>query len=208
MQYTLTNSNLDSWVIENNYNKIVFQDYRTSIKYWSSIFKEDHVKFFKDILLVNDAAQIFKNSFSHPCSLTLVDKDSYALCEEPFSKYLNTVPFIKDIDSLGYERKLVLIDDTFEDAYVDNIFKIKYDAICLNVLSEADLSIQNLENYFMLLKDFGYLYIQVPNEILNIKSINYALQHYFTMLSVKPKSFVSTNSIQSFIYFRKISSLV
>ena len=159
------------------------------------------------VLLVNDADQIFYNSISTPTIATIVDKDSYLFTEFRFKKHLHTNSFINIQDSLGYNRKLTLLDMTFDEALEDGCFKQKYDLIFVNAKTDDDVSLLNIEKYFLLLNDFGFLCIQVEEPIFK-QSVAIRLNHYFSILSDKVRTSNSTGAMCYFLTYRKITNLI
>lgn len=206
-KYHLTVLN-NNWLIECDNYKLNKQDQKTFSKVWTITFSEGVLNT-KDsnILLINDADQIFYSSLRTPANVTLVDVDAYTLCESPFDSHLGTVTFRNAVDSLGYSHKLVLLDDSFEAAFEDDCFKHKYNHICVNVKSFSDLTLENIEKYFLLLEDFGCLFIQTSNDFLTEKTkVN--LDHYFSLLSNKIRTSTAHGNMQIFNSYIKISSLV
>ena len=175
--YQLIQTN-DTWLIESdNGYKLNSQVHKTFHKVWSSNFQDGVLKNAFDVLLINDADQIFYNSLYGPLTVTLVDPDCYKLCEGRFKPTLSTVPFKNVQDSLGYTHKLTLLDMTFQEALEGGCFKQKYNAICINARSADDLSLEKIENYFLMLEDYGCLFVQVSNEVFS-EEVKLNLDHY------------------------------
>lgn len=205
--YQLIQTN-DTWLIESdNGYKLNSQDHKTFHKVWSSNFQDGVLKNASDVLLINDADQIFYNSLYGPLTVTLVDPDCYKLCESRFKSTLSTVPFKNVQDSLGYTHKLTLLDMTFQEALEDGCFKQKYNAICINARSADDLSLEKIENYFLMLEDYGCLFVQVSNEVFS-EEVKLNLDHYFSLLNNKVRTSTAHGNMQTFNSYIKISSLV
>lgn len=205
--YQLIQTN-DTWLIESdNGYKLNSQDHKTFHKVWSSNFQDGVLKNAFDVLLINDADQIFYNSLYGPLTVTLVDPDCYKLCESRFKSTLSTVPFKNVQDSLGYTHKLTLLDMTFQEALEDGCFKQKYNAICINARSADDLSLEKIENYFLMLEDYGCLFVQVSNEVFS-EEVKLNLDHYFSLLNNKVRTSTAHGNMQTFNSYIKISSLV
>lgn len=205
--YQLTHNN-DSWLIESDSGyKLNNQDHKTYHKVWSNNFQEGILKQGYSVLLINDADQIFYNSLYGPLTVTLVDPDCYKLCEGKLKSVLSTVDFKNVVDSLGHSHKLTLLDMSFEEAKEDGCFKHKYNSICVSVKSSSDLSLEKIEQYFLLLEDFGCLFIQIENNLLT-EEIKLNLDHYFSLLNTKIRTSTAHGNMQTFNSYIKISSLV
>lgn len=205
--YQLIQTN-DTWLIESDHGyKLNSQDHKTFHKVWSSNFQDGVLKNGFDVLLINDSDQLFYNSLYGPLTVTLVDPDCYKLCEGRFKSILSTVPFKNVQDSLGYIHKLTLLDMTFQEALEDGCFKQKYNAICINARSPDDLSLEKIENYFLMLEDYGCLFVQVSNEVFS-EEVKVNLDHYFSLLNNKVRTSTAHGNMQTFNSYIKISSLV
>lgn len=205
-EYTIE-INKENWKILGNNYSINQYDYKAYYKIWSQTFKEQLIQNGAPVLLVNDADQIFYNSISTPTIATIVDKDSYLFTESRFKKHLHTNSFINIQDSLGYNRKLTLLDMTFDEALEDGCFKQKYDLIFVNAKTDDDVSLLNIEKCFLLLNDFGFLCIQVEEPIFK-QSVAIRLNHYFSILSDKVRTSNSTGAMCYFLTYRKITNLI
>ena len=96
---------------------------------------------------------------------------------------------------------------SFEEAKEDGCFKHKYNSICVAVKNASDLSLEKIEQYFLLLEDFGCLFIQVANELL-AEDAKLNLDHYFSLLNTKIRTSTAHGNMQTFNSYIKISSLV
>lgn len=158
-------------------------------------------------LLINDGSQIFYNNTPSPGSYTIVDMLAYDYTKNPFKDLLITNSFKNVKDSFGKARKLVLIDESFENAYSDCLYKNKYDIIYVNVKSKGDVSVSNIEKYFNLLNDFGCLFIQQGANLELDTDSETTLDHYFSYLSIRLRS-SSLGISNSFKIYRKIQGLL
>lgn len=206
------NDNKKNWVItEGNTGYTLFaNDYKSFSKTWkevinSCLYTTANTQY--NSLLINDGSQLIYNSIVATGTATIVDPLAYEYTETPYKDVLHTVPFKNLTDTLNKDRKLVLIDDTFNEAYDDCLYKNKYDLIFLNVKSEDDLSLKNIEKYFLLLEDFGCLFIQQGANVEAETLSDTTLEHYFSYLSVRIRSSNTGNS-QSFKVYRKIQGLI
>ncbi len=205
--YQLTNSN-ENWTIESNGSyKLNNQDHKAFHKVWSNNFRDGILHPGQSVLLVNDADQIFYNSLYVPLTVTLVDPVCYQFCESPFKNVLSTVPFKNNLDSLGYLHKLTLLDVSFTEALEDGCLKQKFNSICVNVKDPSDISLEALENYFLLLEDYGCLFIQISNALFS-EEMKTNLDHYFSLLNSKVRTSTAHGNMQTFNSYIKISSLV
>lgn len=205
--YQITHNN-KNWTITNQSNYILSsQDYKSYSKTWATNLRDNLIKPTSSVLLVNDAEQIFYNSLTGPLNVTLVDPDCYNFCEKEFTEILNTISFKNVKDSLGYFHKLTLIDLSFEEAFYDGCFKSKFNHICVNVKTPQDLSVENIEKYFLLLEDYGCIFVQISSELYT-ESMKLHLDHYFSLLNTKYRLSFSKNKIQIFNTYIKISNLV
>lgn len=200
-----------SWAIYNLENdKLTYHtnsyDYKHAYKNWTQTLKDPLLEYDSNILLINDGDQIFYNSYKLPSIATIVDPNAYLFTQTDFKKYLNTTEFLNTVDSLGHIRKLTLIDSTFNDAIEDGCFNTTYSLIFVNVKQEQDISNFNLEKYFLLLEDYGFLCIQLNNKYNN-NNVKSTLEHYFTNLSEKFKT-TSISESHSFLVYRKMSNLI
>lgn len=207
MSKYIIETNNENWSITNSKYSINQYDYKAFNKIWSYTFKEQLIQNGATVLLVNDADQIFYNSISTPTIATIVDEDSYLFTESKFKKHLHTNSFINLKDSLGYERKLTLLDLSFDEALEDGCFKQKYDLIFVNAKENDDMSLLSIEKYFLLLNDFGLLCVQVEDPIFN-QSVAIRLNHYFSILSDKIRTSHSSGSLCYFLTYRKITNLI
>lgn len=205
-EYTIE-INKENWKILGENYSINQYDYKAYYKIWSQTFKEQLIQNGAPVLLINDADQIFYNSISIPTISTIVDKDAYLFTESRFKKYLHTTPFTNIQDSLGYSRKLTLLDMSFDEALEDGCFKQKYDLIFINAKDESELSLLNVEKYFLLLNDFGFLCIQAEEPIFK-QSVAIRLNHYFSILSDKVRTSNASGSLCYFLTYRKITNLI
>jgi hypothetical protein len=96
---------------------------------------------------------------------------------------------------------------SFEEALEDECFKSKYNAICVSVKHPNDISLENIEKYFLLLEDYGCLFIQISNENFS-EEIKLNLDHYFSLLTTKIRTSTAHGNMQIFNSYIKISSLV
>lgn len=96
---------------------------------------------------------------------------------------------------------------TFDEALEDGCFKQKYDLIFVNAKTDDDVSLLNIEKYFLLLNDFGFLCIQVEEPIFK-QSVAIRLNHYFSILSDKVRTSNSTGAMCYFLTYRKITNLI
>ena len=206
------NDNKKNWVItEGNTGYTLFaNDYKSFSKTWkevinSCLYTTANTQY--NSLLLNDGSQLIYNSIVATGTATIVDPLAYEYTASPYKDVLHTVPFKNLTDTLNKDRKLVLIDETFNEAYDDCLYKNKYDLIFLNVKSEDDLSLKNIEKYFLLLEDFGCLFIQQGSDIQVEDLSDTTLEHYFSYLSVRIRSSNTGNS-QSFKVYRKIQGLI
>ena len=206
------NDNKKNWVItEGNTGYTLFaNDYKSFSKTWkevinSCLYTTANTQY--NSLLINDGSQLIYNSIVATGTATIVDPLAYEYTASPYKDVLHTVPFKNLTDTLNKDRKLVLIDETFNEAYDDCLYKNKYDLIFLNVKSEDDLSLKNIEKYFLLLEDFGCLFIQQGSDIQVEDLSDTTLEHYFSYLSVRIRSSNTGNS-QSFKVYRKIQGLI
>ena len=201
--------NNKNWVINNKNNNYVLssQDYKSYNKTWTTNLRDNLIKPNSSVLLINDGEQIFYNALVGPLNVTIVDPDCYEFCEKDLSEPLNTTPFKNIKDSLGYTHKLTLIDLSFKEAFFDECFKSKFNHICINAKSSEDLSVENIEKYFLLLEDFGCIFVQVSSDLYT-ESMKLHLDHYFSLLNTKYRLSFSKNKIQIFNSYIKISNLV
>ena len=98
------------------------------------------------MLLVNDGSQLIYNAIKNPINATIVDPLAYEYIAEECQNVLNTVEFKNTTDALGHKRSLVLIDESFTEAYEDCLYKNKYDLVFLNLKSAEDLTLKNVES--------------------------------------------------------------
>ena len=208
----ITTIRKDNWVInENNSNyKLSELDYKTYSKVWRETIEScifSYIPKLYKTLLINDASQLIYNSISYPTKATIVDPLAYVYTESVYKKLLNTVPFKNYIDSLGINRTLTLIDENFEDAFLDCLSKNKYDLIFINIKKIEDINYKTIEQFFTILNDYGCLFIQIPTDIELDKETSLTLNHYFSFLSSRIRGSVIGSS-QSFIVYRKIQGLI
>lgn len=206
------NNNKKNWIITEDTSEYTLfaNDFKSYSKTWKEVIssclytaQETQHK----TLLVNDGSQLIYNSTTAIGTSTIVDPFAYEYTKSPISDSLHTVPFKNVTDALGKERKLVLIDDTFTEAYDDCLFKNKYDLIYLTVKTEEDLSLKSIEKYFLLLEDYGCLFIQHGANIEMSDEASTSLEHYFSFLSIRIRS-SNTGHSQSFKVYRKIQGLI
>lgn len=206
------NDNKKNWIITENTTgyTLYANDFKSFSKTWkevitSCLYTAQDSQY--NFLIINDGSQLIYNSIVATGTATIVDPLAYEYTESPYKEVLHTVPFKNMTDTLNKNRKLVLIDETFSEAYDDCLHKNKYDLIFLNVKSEEDLSVKNIEKYFLLLDDFGCLFIQDSANIIAEDLSETTLEHYFSYLSVRIRSSNTGNS-QSFKVYRKIQGLI
>lgn len=206
------NNNKKNWIIteEKTGYKLFANDFLSFSKTWKEIISSclyaTENKEYKS-LLVNDGSQLIYNSLIAAGEATIVDPYAYVYTEDPVKDALSTVPFKNVVDALSKTRKLTLIDDSFLDAHEDCLYKNKYDLLFLNVKTVEDLSVQSIEKYFLLLEDFGCLFIQQGAEVETTVETDTCLDHYFSYLSVRIRSSNTGNS-QTFKVYRKIQGLI
>lgn len=205
-EYTIETNN-ENWKIVGEKYKINQYDYRAFNKIWSQTFKEKLIQNGAQLLLINDADQIFYNCISTPTITTIVDKEAYLFTEPRFKRHLQTASFINIQDSLGYNRKLTLLDLSFNEALDDSCFKQKYDLIFINAREDEDLSLLNIEKYFLLLNDFGFLCVQAEEPIFK-QNVAIRLNHYFSILSDKLRTSNASGNLCYFLTYRKITNLI
>lgn len=206
------NDNKKNWIITENitgYN-LYANDFKSFSKTWkevisSCLYTSQDSQY--NTLLINDGSQLIYNSLIATGSCTIVDPLAYDYTKSPYKDVLNTVSFKNIKDTLNKTRKLVLIDDDFETAYEDCLYKNKYDLIFINVKTPEDLSVKSIEKYFLLLEDFGCLFIQESSNVLLEELSDTTLDHYFSYLSVRIRSSNTGNS-QLFKVYRKIQGLI
>lgn len=210
--YLNFNDNKKNWIIteDNTGYTLYANDFKSFSKTWkevitSCLYTTQNSQYTS--LLINDGSQLIYNSIIATGTVTIVDPLAYEYTESPYKEVLHTVPFKNVTDTLKKDRKLMLIDETFDEAYEDCLYKNKYDLIFLNVKSEDDLSVKNIEKYFLLLEDFGCLFIQHSSNIIPEDLSDTTLEHYFSYLSVRIRSSNTGNS-QSFKVYRKIQGLI
>ena len=206
------NDNKKNWIItESNTGYTLYaNDFKSFSKTWKEVVSsclQTSTNSQYNSLIVNDGSQLIYNSLVAAGTTTIVDPLAYEYTEAPFKDVLYTVPFKNVTDTLQKNRKLVLLDETFADAYEDCLYKNKYDLIFINVKSAEDLSLKSIERYFLLLEDFGCLFIQVGSDIDIDDISDTSLEHYFSYLSVRIRSSNTGNS-QSFKVYRKIQGLI
>lgn len=203
LEYTIEKD----WSISHDEYSMNQYDHKSYHKIWSQTFKEKLIENSSPVLLINDADQIFYNSILQPTISTIVDPNAYLFTEIKFRKHLCTTPFLNVKDSLGFTRKLTLLDLTFQEALEDGCFKTKFDLIFLNVKNKDELSLLNIEKYFLLLNNFGFLCIQSSEDLYTQQSKSH-LDHYFTELSDKARTSNCTSKVNYFITYRKITQLI
>lgn len=207
----LKTDNKNTWnITEETGYRLTSSDYRSFSKTWKdAILSCLHKNLNQEYrtLLINDGSQLIYNSIPTPGEVTLVDPLAYEYTTPEVKEQLSTVAFKNIKDALGNTRKLVLIDETFEEAYTDCLHKNKYDLIFLNVKSAEDLHFKNIEKYFLLLEDFGCFFLQIPANVEMDEQAKVTLEHYFSYLSIRVRS-SSDNVSQSFIVYRKIQGLI
>lgn len=201
------NTTETDWNISHEDYSMNQYDHKSYHRIWSQNFKEKLIENSAPILLINDADQIFYNSIVQPTIATVVDPYAYLFTKAEYRRYLATTEFRSVVDSLGYARKLTLLDMTFKEALEDGCFKQKYDLIFINVKNKEELSLLSIENYFLLLNNFGFLCVQTNEDLFTQQNKSH-LDHYFTELSDKAKTSVCTGKINSFITYRKIVQLI
>lgn len=206
------NNNKNTWAVEEETTgyTLTSNDFKSFSKTWkeviaSCLYTSANLQY--NSLVINDGSQLIYNSIVTPGEVTIVDPYAYEYTQDGLNTTLSTVPFKNVTDALGNTRKLTLIDETFEEAYEDCLYKNKYDLIFLNVKSEEDLHYKNIEKYFMLLEDYGCFFLQVPSNIEMDEQAKVTLEHYFSYLSIRIRS-SSTGHSQSFIVYRKIQGLI
>ena len=182
-------------------------DMRAHRRIWKHIFLEGLIEKNSNVLLINDADQIFYNCINIPTTATIVDPHAYEFTKPYLSKYLFTSSFINTVDSFGFKRTLTLIDEEFMDAWKDQCFRTKYDLIFVNVKDRHELSVEYIERYFLMLKEFGFLALQFKSEDYHISYKN-TIEHYFTSLYEKVRTTRSDQKLVHYFLFRKISSLI
>lgn len=203
LEYTIEKD----WSISHEDYSMNQYDHKSYHKIWSQTFKEKLIENSSPVLLINDADQIFYNSILQPTITTIVDPYAYLFTEIKYRKHLCTTSFLNVIDSLGYTRKLTLLDLTFDEAVEDGCFKSKFDLIFINVKDKQELSLTNIEKYFLLLNNFGFLCIQTNEDLFTQQNKSH-LDHYFTELSDKARTSNTTGKVNYFITYRKITQLI
>ena len=210
MSLTFNNNKKDNWVLNEPNYELSSNDYKSFSKIWKEVIDSclyTTAQLSYDVLLVNDGSQLIYNAIKNPIIATIVDPLAYEYIAEECQNVLNTVEFKNTTDALGHKRSLVLIDESFTEAYEDCLYKNKYDLVFLNLKSAEDLTLKNVERYFTVLNDYGCLFIQKPNNIEIDSEVGTALEHYFAYLSVRVRSSTTGHS-QSFIVYRKIQGLI
>lgn len=210
MSLTFNNNKKDNWVITEPEYTLSSNDYKSFSRIWKEVINAclyTTPESFYNVLLVNDGSQLIYNSLESPSTSVIVDPYAYEYVQGDFQNVLHTVPYKKGNDALGFERSLMLIDETFEEAFDDCLYKNKYDLVFLNMKSLNDLTLKNVEKYFSIINDYGCLFIQKPNNLDLDAEIETSLDHYFSYLSVRVRS-STTGVSQSFIVFRKIQGLI
>lgn len=206
LEYKIENEN-DKWKIYNNFYVLDCYDFRTYSKIWSQLLKTNLLTHNTKTLLINDGDQIFYNSIPQATISTIVEPDAYLFTDNKIKKYLQTKSFLNIKDSLNYKRQLTLLDLSFKNAYEDDCFKSKYDLIFLNVKNTEEIDLLQIENYFLLLKNYGYFCLQIKASHYN-HIVKTNIEHYFSNLFEKIKTSHGTGDVVYFLTFRKITSLI
>lgn len=158
-------------------------------------------------LLINDALQVIYNSLVNPTLATIVDPLAYQALSEEVQELLDTRDVFTTTDTLGNKRSLMLIDDSFDEAYTDCLSKNKYDNIFIYARDEKDILPETIEKYYLMLEDYGFLFIELSSTV-SFKTVSKTtLDHYFSILESKVRTPVTKNTHQ-FLTYRKIKGLV
>lgn len=198
----------DSW----SYTEPYFQVSNVDIKSMSKMFRRISEPFLyktetSKVLLINDGLQIIYNSLVTPVDACIVEPKVYEFTQPEYKEIFNTVEYKNSIDSLGCQRKLALIDETFEEAYFDTLYTNKYDHIFLIAKNKEDLTRKNIEKYFLLLRNNGYLFIMKPSTLHFEKQCLKTLDHYFVYQGVRRRT-TALGVINTYLSYLKLEGLV
>lgn len=210
-----TNISDKNWTInylsDNSYKKLIDKnEYTTFSRAWREIFSNsfsyNNSAVFNS-LLINDSLQLIFSSIVNPTTTTIVDPLSYDVFTEDITNLISVRKPFTFKDSLHKERSLMLIDESFSEAFDDCLYKNKYDLICLQVRNDSELLPETIEKYYMLLNDYGFLFIEINSKTILEPISKTTLDHYFTLLENKVRTPISKDTHQ-FLMYRKIKGLV
>lgn len=206
----IVNDQNNKWEITKDNYKLDSVSYTSLHKVWKPILKP-FIKPNQNILIINDADQLVRNSIISSNSITICDPKVFDFIDPEYQSVLNTVPYLNVVDSLNYVNKVTLLDMTFLEAVKDECFKEQFDIIIVaNNTSNPEITEKEFIEYcYFYLKDHGMLFYQSTKDDLT-KNLNFknCIEYYFTELNRKLKNIPFLNTYFVFSTYRKFSSLI